>query len=221
MIQTEVFGQKHFSQVKKQRGTGMIFWGEHQFFETKVNNSKELEAMKLKLSIMDYNRVVSNSLIGLLEIDVLSIYFAENHCLQHKWVAISNSEKDYQKITGFVKFSAQLYAQGDTQVTLKEEEKLVRGKLSEMGMSSEAEDQFNFGGVEMLLPPQIKTVPHLLKITIVRAENLIDMDTFGSVDPFLTFEFGASRYKTKKISDNQNPVWGQVIGLPYSEPMVS
>ena len=61
----------------------MIFWGEHQFFETKINNSAELEVMKMKVSIMDYNRVVSNSLVGNMEIDLLSIYFSENHALLH------------------------------------------------------------------------------------------------------------------------------------------
>jgi Ca2+-dependent lipid-binding protein len=72
-----------------------------------------------------------------------------------------------------------------------------------MGMNCDnPNDEFNFGGVEMILPPQMKTVSHILKITLIRAENLIDMDTFGSIDPFVTFEFGSSRYKTKKINDN-------------------
>lgn len=30
----------------------------------------------------------------------------------------------------------------------------------------------------------------------------------GSVDPFVTFEFGSSRYKSKKFNDDPNPVWG-------------
>jgi uncharacterized protein (DUF1015 family) len=37
----------------------------------------------MKVSIMDYNRVVSNSLVGNMEIDLLSIYFSENHALLH------------------------------------------------------------------------------------------------------------------------------------------
>lgn len=60
----------------------------------------------------------------------------------------------------------------------------------------------------MLLPPSIKTTTYYLKITLIRAEHLIKMDMMGSVDPFVTFEFGSSRYKSKKISDDPNPVWG-------------
>ena len=47
------------------------------------------------------------------------------------------------------------------------------------------------------------------------------MDTCGSIDPFLIFEFGESRYKTKIIKDKVNPEWGYVVYLPYSEPMIS
>jgi Ca2+-dependent lipid-binding protein len=47
------------------------------------------------------------------------------------------------------------------------------------------------------------------------------MDICGSIDPFLIFEFGESRYKTKIIKDKVNPEWGYVVYLPYSEPMIS
>lgn len=47
------------------------------------------------------------------------------------------------------------------------------------------------------------------------------MDTFGTIDPFVVFEFGSSLYKTKKINNNANPVWNQVIYIPFSEPMIS
>lgn len=47
------------------------------------------------------------------------------------------------------------------------------------------------------------------------------MDWLGSIDPFLIFEFGTSKYKTKTIKDNKNPIWNQIIYIPYSEPMIS
>ena len=73
----------------------MIFWGEHQFFETKIENTQEIQTQKLKIQVMDYNRICRNSLVGDFEIDLMSIYFSPDHCVQYTWTALSNVDKDY------------------------------------------------------------------------------------------------------------------------------
>jgi hypothetical protein len=54
----------------------MVFWGEHMFFEKCFDSSEEFEVEKLKISVMDYNLVGFNSLVGSTELDLVSIYFS-------------------------------------------------------------------------------------------------------------------------------------------------
>lgn len=200
----------------------MIYWGEHLFFETEIKTREELELQRLKITVQDYNLIGSNSLVGEVEVDILQIYFSENHAIEHRWVILSNPKKDFDQIQGFMKVSVQVYAQGDKQIVLKDEEKKVTSSLKDMGMGSKEDEEFQFGKIELLLPPQIKTIPHQLIITLIKGERFVKMDDyFGSIDPYVTFEFGSSKFKTKKKSDVQNPFWGERIYLPYSEPMVS
>ena len=51
LIKIEAFNQKKTTEVKKNRGLGMIYWGEHMFFETDIKSTSELELQKLKISI--------------------------------------------------------------------------------------------------------------------------------------------------------------------------
>ena len=85
MIKVEGFGQTRITKVLKNRGLGMIYWGEHFFFDKSVKNSQEMEAEKLKISVMNHNVILKNSLVGSTEMDVLSIYFSEEHAIQHRW----------------------------------------------------------------------------------------------------------------------------------------
>lgn len=61
-------------------------------------------------------------LIAAYELDVTSIYFRENHCMLHQWLALSNPEgKDFNEITGYLKLSICVAAPGDDQVQLTED----------------------------------------------------------------------------------------------------
>ncbi len=48
--------------------------------------------------------------VGEVEIDLLQIYFNQDHAIQHRWVVLSNPKKDFNQIQGFLKFSVQVYA---------------------------------------------------------------------------------------------------------------
>ena len=68
------FGQTKYSSQKAHRGTGMIYWSEHFFFEKKMSEYQEFEVEKLYIQVFDHNMIKSNSLIGEIEIDLISIY---------------------------------------------------------------------------------------------------------------------------------------------------
>jgi len=51
LIKIEAFGQKKTTEVKKNRGLGMIYWGEHLFFETEIKTREELELQRLKITV--------------------------------------------------------------------------------------------------------------------------------------------------------------------------
>lgn len=66
----------------------------------------------------DYNRVSANSLIGNYEIDIQRIYSEKNHTLEHSWLALSNIERNFTEITGYIKISASFLGEKDDNVEL-------------------------------------------------------------------------------------------------------
>jgi len=45
--------------------------------------------------------------------DLYTIYVSENHTYLNKWIAISNPEEDYNKITGYLLISVQVLHEND------------------------------------------------------------------------------------------------------------
>jgi len=50
-----------------------------------------------------------------------------------------------------------------------------------------------------------------LRVNVIKAEGLGDYDIFGSVDPYVEVEYDGKKRKTKKIKDNKNPVWNDIL----------
>ena len=185
----------------------MIFWGEHLFFEKRFESSQEFEVQKLHIQVMDHNALISDSLIGEFEIDLVSVYFSDKHAIQHQWVALSNMKKNFQEIKGFLKFSASCVGPGDEQVAL-EPEPFKKGDEKQM---------FGAGGVgqlgsgKVMLPPQIQTKGYQMIVKLIKAESLPKMDTMGSIDTYLLIEFGSALYKTKTVKNSLCPFWGYTV----------
>lgn len=72
----------------------------------------------------------------------------------------------------------------------------------------------------MLLPPHLVTKPWQMKISLVKAENLVKLDLIGSIDCYLKMSYGGAEIKTDTKKDNLHPVWKINCFLPYSEPAV-
>lgn len=184
----------------------MTYWGEHMFFNRKIGSPAEFEVEKLRIEVMDHNTIGANALIGEFEIDLVSVYFADQHALQHQWVALSNFKKNFSEIKGFLKFSASCVGPGDEQVALQPET-VKKGDGKQMfgggaGPMSEG---------KVLLPPQIQTKGQQLLIKLVKAEGLVKMDYTAKIDAYIIFEFGSARFKTRIKMKDYNPVWGVQI----------
>lgn len=195
MICVHAFDQKRHSKTKKNTGTAMTYWGEHIYFIKKFQSNVELETQKMKVEIFDDKLIGSDALIGDFELDVINIYHSENHCYLHKWLALSNFEKGLSEIKGYILISANVIGSGDEALELNDyQPSEVPGKEP-----------------KVLMPPHLETKPWQMKISLIRAENLIKMDLIGSIDCYLLFSYAGAKFKTKVIKDNTNPVWGQNI----------
>jgi hypothetical protein len=83
----------------------MAYWGEHMFFDKTIDNSAEMETEMIKISVLDHNLIGYNSLVGKTEMDLLSVYFSQEHTIHNRWVILANMTKDHESIMGFLKFS--------------------------------------------------------------------------------------------------------------------
>lgn len=127
----------------------------------------------------------------------------------HQWAAISNYAKNKDKVFGYIKFSVSLLGKMDKVIVLDVEaintrKEKKRKSIKHIGKAGNM-------GANLLLPPNIKKIEHQIKITLIKAEDLVELDTIGSIDPYVVFEFGSARIQTQAIKDNKNPFWGKII----------
>lgn len=144
-----------------------------------------------------------------MDLDLFSIYQQKDHALLHQWAALSNFSKDKERIFGYIKFSVSLLGTMDKIVVLNAEAiDIKKGKkektIKHIGKAGNM-------GANLLLPPNIKKLGHQIKITLIKAEDLVELDTVGSIDPYVVFEFGSAKIQTEAIKNNRNPFWGQII----------
>ena len=95
-----------------------------------------------------------------------------------------------------MKFSINFVGPGEDQIKLEDEKLSVD--------SGNYQDQKGKGSLDapmVMLPPQLVTTPHQLKITLIRGENLVQMDFWGgSIDSYLVFQ--VNKVKIYKIFNN-------------------
>ena len=101
LIKMQAFDISKHSKKKENRGSGMIYWGEHYFFTKDFSESSSFELEKLRLSVYDHNLLGADALIGEFELDLISIYFSEQHSLLHQWIALSNFKSNFEEIQGY------------------------------------------------------------------------------------------------------------------------
>lgn len=188
------------------------------FFTKKIEDSRYFFAHKLRIEVLNYHKIGKNSLVGETSLDLISIYSeSPKHSLLHKWAGLSNFNRNYEEIKGFLKFSVTLTGQNDDPVTLEKEriaEKKDRKYTTHIGRGGSA-------GAEVLLAPQLKFKGQQMKITLIKGDSFMKLDFFGSIDSYVIAEFGNAKILTEPISNNRNPVYGLVIFIPYFEPSIN
>ena len=94
MLEVHALGAKEYSQAKDDiGGISEVTWLEHIFLEPGNIEKKAAEEGKIKLRLVDKG-LFKNALIGEFEFDISQIYFKKDHCLLHKWVALSDPYGD-------------------------------------------------------------------------------------------------------------------------------
>ena len=208
------FGISRYSTQKNQRGTGMIYWSEHFFFDKKLSEYAELELEKLYIQVFDHNLLKSNSLIGEIEIDLISIYLPTSHAILHQWAGLTNIQQNREEIKGFLKFSCSCIGPLDDPIEMMDEkyDDTNKNKIQNKQLFTEGTiGELNQGGV--LFPPYIKINGWQLVIRLIKGENLVKMDRVGTIDTFLIFAFGSAKYRTKTINNNPKPEWNMIINV--------
>ena len=63
-----------------------------------------------------------DEMIGCYEFDMTTVYFKENHAIQHQWIALFNPEsEDFSEITANLKICISVQGPGDEQVQLNDQ----------------------------------------------------------------------------------------------------
>ena len=117
---------------------------------------------------------------------------SNNSCSNNLFKALSNFDKGLKEIKGYILISANVISDND------EAFELTDYQPSEKPGSEP----------QVMIPPHLETKPWQMKISLIRAEELIKMDLIGSIDCFLEFLFAGAHFRTEIIKDNRNPVWG-------------
>ena len=184
-----------------------ICWGEHFFFNNAFLEPLEAESSKILIEVRDHKFLLKDSLVGNYELDLSYVYRKENHSLLHQWIALCNPESDnFQQVRGHLKLGICVQAEGDSDVDLTVKEK------------DESKDS------DILLPPQVHHETRQIVVRILKADNLPQMDYYGTIDAFCEAEFAGAKVRTKKRKADENSYsafWYEDLYLPVSLPNVT
>jgi hypothetical protein len=140
--------------------------------------------------------------------DVSYIYFQDKHAIQHQWLAFSNPDgKDFNEITCYLRVSISVICQGDDQIQLAEP----------TGLGGAATE-------EIMMPPSIRKEYKQVKIRFMKFEKLPKMDTWGTIDAYVTMDFFKKKLKTKVVTqkkDTNDGIFDQEFWLPVQWPMAT
>ena len=117
-IAITAFGNTEHTKVKNSIGVEETFWGENFFFSKKFDSTTSIEGQRVLFSVYDHNRLAADSLVGNYEVDMRRIYMEKNHCIEHMWLALTNIERSFNEISGYLKISMCLIGEGDKSIEL-------------------------------------------------------------------------------------------------------
>lgn len=207
IVSIKVFGKTKCTKALKQITSGtLVTWGDHFYFDKEITAPAELERERLTIEVRDQRFLLKNSLIGVYEMDLVYIYYQENHTVMNKWVVLSNPEsEDFSTVRGYLKISASVLNEGDKPVDLT-----IPGKITDKE--------------DLMIPPQIRLQTKQLILQFFIAGGLPKMDDHGTVDAYCVARFGGVEGKTSWVTADAGTMsvaWYEEILLPVMVPSVS
>lgn len=191
VIQLNCGDAKQYSSTKKGipvKSEDKRYWGEHFFFELKSQTGEDIANKQITVKVLDKG-FLRDKMVGLFDIDVQQIYLQnDNHALLNQWVAITDPESvEKTDVKGYLQLSISVQGPGDNAVKLTDQ----------IALPDAANDS-------ILMPASIKKEYKQLAITIIEAEDLPKMDTFGGIDAYVYLEYNNKKYKTKVVNPNND-----------------
>ncbi|KAG4057508.1 hypothetical protein PC123_g7472 [Phytophthora cactorum] len=211
---------------------GCVF-DEILFFNFPNIGRHELREASIKISVYDKEQVLRDNLIGIYQLDCLSVYAQPHHELYRQWIAVHDnlSTKD-RGIQGFLLVSVVLLGPGDA-LRVHDREAEVEQELAETTGEQlpEDSDQRSIPPL-VLVPPAIELKLQFLTVKVLRAEHLPAMDTGGlligaqGIDAFVQVVFAANApcktsVVTVKGRGNLAPDFYEELWLPVRIPTFS
>ncbi|POM58592.1 Dysferlin-like protein, partial [Phytophthora palmivora] len=215
---------------------GCVF-DEILFFNFPNIGRHELREASIKvpshISVYDKERVLKDNLIGIYQLDCLSVHAQPDHELYRQWIAVhDNLNSKDRGIQGFLLISVVVLGPGDA-LRVHDREAEVEQELAEATgeILPDANDQ-RITPPLVLVPPAIELKLQFLVVRVLRAEHLPAMDSGGlligaqGIDAFLQVVFAAnapckSSVVTVKGRGNLAPDFYEELWLPVRIPTFS
>jgi hypothetical protein len=123
VVEIVCLGERKFTKALNDiNNTTEAVFNEHVFFEPKNVEVERLDKGKIEIKLMDKG-FFKDALIGYYEFDLNYIYLMPDHALMHKYIVLSNpeSEKDFGKVTAYLKLSISICGAGDEQIAIEDD----------------------------------------------------------------------------------------------------
>jgi len=198
-----VLGVKKSTQIH-QESLNVIF-DERLTFDFRALEPEELNQGTCLIEVFDANKIRSNVLIGSFEFDLSRVYYEKHHELYKQWVALTDVTGDNEGVQGYL------------QVTL-----VVLGPADEQFIHEESEAFESEGSLlNVMMPPQVETDPHLLKVFVHQLDKLMSMDKLTkSSDPYVMIQFAGQDNKTSTYKKKLDVHVHECVTIPVNEPIL-
>lgn len=219
IVTVELIGQKQRTRLIKE--VSSAFFNETFYFTFKGLKKEQISEAHLKISVYDYNWFRANELIGIYQVDLLSVYNSNDHEMYRRWAAVRNPlDEEDSGTTALLKFSCVCLGPGDSQRIHQEHEDDEEEKDLEHTEGAAPLDGGD-GSSQTL---------QFLVVSILRAEGLPGFDKLlgssSGLYAFATLEFaGCKPLKTTKVSvlgkKNLSVSFEEELWIPVWVPSLS
>eukprot|EP01084_Bolivina_argentea_P085311 154179_1 len=213
VIEVNIIDQKQYTPIQNRKyfnsesDDTIIF---NELLRFNFNNLSAKQFNSSKCSIKLYNAACNNGkVIGSFEIPLTQIYYKKHHELYRKWIILINKTNVFTSQINAVK--------GHIQATI-----VIIGPNDNRYIHPESEEfETESSLLNVMMPPQVETNPHLLKIYIHQLDKLMIMDKLTkSSDPYVLIKFAGTKNKTTTFKKKLDILIHEMVTIPVMEPIL-